>query len=447
MGDWTEHHLAHARSLAFSDHLAPSGRDRSPGNTAADAVGTLMGARERKAGLAGAVVIFMSVAAALGTSTIYVLQPSVAEVAGSLGSQIADVGVALACGPVGYMLGLIVLVPLVDRYSPGRVLGVQFAILGTALGVSAMVRGIALLGALVAVIGACSVVGAGMSSIAGRLALPHRRATTLGIVTSGISAGIVSGRIVGGFLADHFGWRGMLLMYACACAVFAASCPLVLPDASTTTSGGFFTRIRSIPGLFARHAALRLAALRGALWFFGFCTVWAGLAVALSQPPFSYSPERIGLYGLAGLSGIAATQIAGRWTDRIGARQVILTGLLLAMVAALTSAVALHSMVVTLACLAFFDAGLFAAQVANQSTVLAIDPIAPARFNSGYMVVYFIGGSLGTAFGASAVGWFGWSATALITVATILIAAVLTLLNRPAHAIPAVAVAEHQEAR
>ena len=41
--------------------------------------------REQRAGLAGAVVIFMSVAASLGTSTIYVLQPSVAEVAGSLG--------------------------------------------------------------------------------------------------------------------------------------------------------------------------------------------------------------------------------------------------------------------------------------------------------------------------------------------------------------------------
>ncbi|MFD4191901.1 hypothetical protein [Amycolatopsis thermoflava] len=49
------------------------------------------------------------------------------------------------------------------------------------------------------------------------------------------------------------------------------------------------------------------------------------------------------------------------WTDRVGARRVILIGLALAAVA------------------------------------------APAWFNSAYMVVYFVGGSLGTAAGAAAV--------------------------------------------
>ena len=80
----------------------------------------------------------------------------------------------------------------------------------------------------------------------------------------------------------------------------------------------------------------------------------------------------------------------------------------------------------TLLCLGLFDAGLFAAQVANQSTVLEIDPGAPARFNSAYMLVYFIGGSVGTAFGAAAVGWFGWPTTAAIAAAAIALAAAIT---------------------
>ncbi|WP_260508847.1 hypothetical protein [Mycolicibacterium farcinogenes] len=73
----------------------------------------------------------------------------------------------------------------------------------------------------------------------------------------------------------------------------------------------------------------------------------------------------------------------------------------------------------TLVGLAVFDAGLFAAQVANQSMVLAIDPVAPARFDSAYMVVYFVGGSLGTAFGAAAVAWIGWLPTVAVTAAAI----------------------------
>ncbi|WP_433490529.1 hypothetical protein [Nocardia grenadensis] len=50
--------------------------------------------------IGNATVTFMSIAAALGTATIYPLQPAVAEVA-SLGVTVAAMGVALACGPVG----------------------------------------------------------------------------------------------------------------------------------------------------------------------------------------------------------------------------------------------------------------------------------------------------------------------------------------------------------
>jgi hypothetical protein len=103
----------------------------------------------------------------------------------------------------------------------------------------------------------------------------------------------------------------------------------------------------------------------GRLWFFAFCATWAGLAVALSDPPYSYSARHIGLYASAGLSGVLATQIAGRCTDRFGPRTVILVGLLLAVLATVVLATGLHSSPVTLAGLAAFDAGLFTAQVAK----------------------------------------------------------------------------------
>lgn len=374
----------------------------------------------------GRVVVFMSLAAGLGTSTIYPLQPAIADVAASLGSPITAVGVALACGPVGYMVGLGLLVPLVDRYAPGRVLAVQFGALGAALAASATVGNVVALGVTVGVIGACSAVGAGLSSVASRFASPQRRTAVLGVVTAGISAGILAGRIVGGWLADEIGWRAMLLVFAAACALIAGCCRMVLPVVRGTAERGYLSTVRSLPGLVVRVATLRLAALRGALWFFAFCAVWAGLAVALSEPPYSYSSERIGLYALAGLSGILATPVAGAWTDRAGARRVIVAGLVVAGCAATVLGFSLANTVVTLACLALFDAGLFAAQVANQSTVLGIDPGAPARFNSAYMLVYFVGGSLGTAFGASAVAWFGWPVTAVIAAATIGVAGLVT---------------------
>ena len=369
----------------------------------------------------------MSLAAALGTATIYPLQPAIANVAGSLDASVAAVGVALACGPLGYMFGLGLLVPLVDRFPPGRVLSAQAGVLAAALLVSSVVGSVWALGAAIGVTGACSTVGAGLSSVVGRLASPHRRATMLGIVTAGISAGILAGRIVGGWLAEVIGWRGMLTVFAAVCAAVAVGLLLVMPRTRGGAERGYLATLRSIPGLYVRYTALRLAATRGALWFFAFCAMWAGLAVALSQPPYSYSAERIGVYALAGLLGILATRVSGLWTDRVGARRVVLAGLVIAGAAAAIIGFALPSAAATVACLALFDAGLFAAQVANQSTVLAIDPAAPARFNSAYMLVYFVGGSLGTAFGAAAVERFGWPATTTTTAVAIAVAAAITL--------------------
>jgi predicted MFS family arabinose efflux permease len=257
-----------------------------------------------------------------------------------------------------------------------------------------------------------------------------RRATVLGIVTAGISAGILVGRIFGGWLNDEIGWRGMFLVFASACAIVSISARFVLPNAAGSATSGYLESLRKLPALYVRIAALRLAAGRGTLWFFAFCAVWAGLAVALSQPPFSYSSERIGVYAFAGLLGIVATRVSGAWTDRVGARRVILVGLTIALAAAATLGACLSSTAVTLICLALFDAGLFAAQVANQSTVLAIDPSAPAQFNSAYMLVYFVGGTLGTAFGAAAVGWFGWLATTAFAAGAIGLAMIITVTAR-----------------
>jgi predicted MFS family arabinose efflux permease len=376
------------------------------------------------------VVWFMALAAALGTASIYPLQPAIADVADSMHASLATIGVALACGPFGYLLGLALLVPLVDRFPPRYVLATQFGALAIALAINAVVGTPWLLGLIVGVIGAGSSVGAQLSSVAGRFADPQRRATVLGIVTAGISAGILVGRIVGGWLADEIGWRAMFLVFAGACAAIAVAAFFALPGTAGTATSGYLATLRRLPGLYVRVAPLRLAACRGTLWFFAFCAVWAGLGVALSQPPFSYSPERIGVYAFAGLLGIVATRVAGAWTDRVGARRVVMVGLILALTAAATLGACLSNAAVTLACLALFDAGLFAAQVANQSTVLAIDPAAPAQFNSAYMLVYFIGGTLGTAFGAAAVGWFGWPATTVAAAGAIALAMIITVATR-----------------
>ncbi|MEV6325435.1 MFS transporter, partial [Nocardia sp. NPDC051787] len=209
------------------------------------------------------VIWFMALAAALGTASIYPLQPAIAEVAGSLHASLAAVGVALACGPFGYLAGLALLVPLVDRFAPRMVLSAQFGVLAVALTASAVVGSTWLLGVVVGLIGAGSSVGAQLSSVAGRFAEPRRQATVLGVVTAGISAGILAGRIVGGWLTDLISWRGTLFVFAVACAAIAVTARFALPAAAGSATGGYLGRRSGLPGIHYRYSTHPVGAGRG----------------------------------------------------------------------------------------------------------------------------------------------------------------------------------------
>jgi hypothetical protein len=91
---------------------------------------------------------------ALGTASIYPLQPAVADVADALHTSLPMIGVALACGPLGYLLGLALLVPLVEWFAPSHVLPTQFGSLAVAWAANVAVATPWLLGVVVGVVGA-----------------------------------------------------------------------------------------------------------------------------------------------------------------------------------------------------------------------------------------------------------------------------------------------------
>ena len=337
-------------------------------------------------------VCVLAVAAAVATSTSYVLQPELPVVARDVGSSVPVIGVVAALPIGGYLFGLALLVPLADRMRSHRLICGQLCVLAIGLLLAAIAATPLVLGAGLFVSGLCASTGAQMSSLAGRYSQASRRGRAVGTVTAGISAGIVLGRILGGTLAMR-------------------------------PAQSYLAVIRSLPGLLRSSRLLRTSAVAGSLWFFAFSLVWVGLSLALARPPIGLSPARIGVYSLAGLLGVAATRVAGAAADRRGSRTVIRAGLAAATVCTLTMTASLRLIPVLLAALAVFDAGLFSAQVANQSTVLGIDPARPAQFNGAYMVVYFIGGTIGTAIGGSLIDLTGWTGIGLTATAALILAA------------------------
>ena len=380
--------------------------------------------------LHGRDILFLAAAAGLATSTSYLVQPELSGIAQDLGASLAATSAAAGLPILGYMIGLALLVPLVDHLPARRLISAQLGALALSLAIAAVAANVYVFGIALLASGVCASVGAQLSTLAGKHTPPERRGSALGAVMAGISAGVLLGRTIGGGLADATDWRAMLLIIACACLACAAGGGLLLPASISRPRESYPTTLRTMPRLLQSRPELRLAAAAGALWFFAFSLIWMGLSLALALPPLNLSPTVIGLYSLAGAAGVIATRVAGRLSDRFGSRPIILAGLLLALLCTLAMVPSLSYAPLTLLALALFDTGLFSAQVANQRRVLDMDPQQPARFNSVYMVVYFIGGSLGTAVGGPLVSLFGWTVAALVAAAAVATAAALYLGQR-----------------
>lgn len=370
-----------------------------------------------RARLSRAAVAMLAVCAGGAISNVYAFQPAVGEIAVSMGVPPTAVSGAIAAAFLGYLLGLVVLVPLADRVSARILVSAQLIVLAGCLGLASVAPDPALLAGAFLFVGAATTVAAQSSAIVGALSEPVTRGASLGIVSAGISAGLLVSRFVGGALTDLAGWRGALLICAAVMVVCAGISARVVPHTAPITAESFVARLRSLPRLWRRHPLLRRSAAAGMLWFFAFNLVWMALTLVLDGPPYSLSASTIGLYGLAGALGLVVTRVAGRLADRWGSRAVLLGGLATAAASVLLLLVSLGSPLLTAAGLALFDAGCFAAQVATQAQIVSLDPPRSGGLLSAYLTLYYAAGAVGAGTAGALVAAGGWPAAMFAAIA------------------------------
>nr|WP_202031729.1 MFS transporter [Paraburkholderia sacchari] len=378
--------------------------------------------------MSGRAVVVLSIAAGGAIANNYAIQPALSFIAADFGVPVAPITAVASGAMTGYLLGLVLLVPLVDKLSPRALIPGQMFALAFALVLAAWAPGPDALIACFVLVGATTTVAAQSSAVVGKCADPQSRAQLMGTVSAGISAGILLSRFVGGVLAQWYGWRGALLAFA---AFVTVSAVCVIPLLTAERPLGhteYFLTLRSMPPLIRASRQLRLRIYAGMLWFFAFNLIWVGLAVRLAAPPYNLDAATTGLYSLAGLLGLVVTRVAGRLADRFGSRAVIVCGLALAAFSACALTFALGHPVATAAALAVFDAGCFAAQVANQACVVAIHPARAGALNSAYLTFYYVAGAIGTAIAGMVAINAGWEVLALLATITTATAAIISAL-------------------
>ncbi|GGN81106.1 MFS transporter [Streptomyces albiflavescens] len=355
----------------------------------------------------------------------YAIQPALAAVAADLSVPLSVTSLVPTAALVGCMTGFALLLPLTDHLAPHRLVTTQLTALAAGLTLAAAAHGAVVLLAAYLLIGAAASVAAQAGTIAARHAPPGRRGTGVAIVAAGMSAGILLSRLAGGTLTDLLGWRRMLLVFAALALLGAIAAATLLPRQRPHARRSYRATLASLPPLLRHHAQLRRAVATGGLWYFAFNLIWVALALALAQPPHSLGPTAIGLYSLAGLLGFAALPFTGRLTDRFTPHTVITAGMLAAAAGTVLLTTGLHTPSATALGLALFDAGCFAAQAANQSRIIALNPQRSGSLSSVYLVLYFAIGAIGTALAGPLLNTLGWQGTALTALTALLLAAAL----------------------
>jgi predicted MFS family arabinose efflux permease len=270
-----------------------------------------------------------------------------------------------------------------------------------------------------------------MIPLGAELSAPDEQGKTIGSILSGILLGILLARTLSGSVAAHLGWRAMYWI-ACGMALaFAillrAKLPRVLPHSQMT----YGQLVQSLIRLVIEIPKLRQVSLVGAMLFAAFSAFWTTLVFLLETAPYHYGSQTAGLFGLIGATGALVAPISGRTSDRRGPRFVVAIALGIVVLAyACFWTLGLHLIGLIIGVI-LLDAGVQAAQVANQSRVFALRPDARNRVNTIYMICYFSGGSVGSLLAAWAWSHWHWNGVCAVGVSLIVIGILIFLRRVP----------------
>ncbi|PPF73509.1 MFS transporter [Pseudoclavibacter sp. Z016] len=356
----------------------------------------------------------LAVICGVAVASIYASQPVLGQMGRELSVPVEAVGWLVAAAQLGYLVGLILLVPLGDLLNRRRLIVVHLVLLAGALALvaAAPVAWVAFAG--LASTGMLAVVVQTVVAYAAALSDPAERGRTLGVVTSGVVIGILGSRILSGALADLWGWRSMFVALAVLAVGLAAVALFRLrADSRTVLVPPYLGVLRSFFHLLAQPSLLG----RGAIAFFLFASfgaLWSGMTVPLAGAPWHLSETLIGVVGIAGLTGALGAARAGRWADAGHANRVAGIALVVLLASWLLIAQLTWSLILLLLGVVVLDFAVQAVHVSNQHILTSADPGRVSTTIGAYMVFYSLGSATGAASTTAVYAWAGWHGSAML---------------------------------
>ncbi len=377
--------------------------------------------------LPASTLALLTVSAATVAAGSYFTQPAASMIGHDLHLSPLFAGLLVTASQIGYVLGLLFLMPLGDLVENRILLSAVLACSVASLLVAATAQN------GIVFVAAC--IGVGMSSIAVQIlvmqaafmTVPEHRGRVAGTVTSGLLAGILVAWPMASFVSVHFGWRRLFGCDALVVTALALALAYRLPHRSSGGDARYPELIGSLWGHWTGKPELRHRSIRQAFLFFCFSLFWTAIPVEL-RVHLGLGHDQIALFGLVGGTGALIAPVAGRIADLGKGNLASLFGVIAVAGGFLVTSLLQSVWSLCLAAIAI-GAGVQANHVVSQRAVLSLQADATSRLNALYIAVFFLGGAMGSAISTLLLRG-GWTALGLVG-GSAGIAALALMPNRP----------------
>ncbi len=376
------------------------------------------------------VAVLFAIAAGIAVSNLYWAQPLLAQIATEFGVDSSTAGFLVTATQIGYAVGILCLVPLGDKVNRRKMLVIVLLANVICLLASALAPTMLFLAFAFSAVGFSTVAGQVLLPMVGDLAKSSERGKMIGIVTSGITIGILFARIISGAIAEFGSWRTVYIMALVLNLALTVVIFKVIPSQAPRPGLSYPKLIASVFLNIARLAQMRRILLIQGCGFLVFNLFWTSVTFLLSSTPYGYNTFQIGLVSLAALTGALISASVGKLQDKgvgVPALGIFLLVALIGMVVAVFSATSLVFIVVAAAIMAIGFQGM---SILDQSMLFTLNPEARSRLNTAYMVSNFIFSAIGSALASSIWRPFGWTGVCLVACAVFVIAIVIWFFSK-----------------
>lgn len=279
-------------------------------------------------------------------------------------------------------------------------------------------------------VGATTVSGQIILPMVGDFSASKERGKMVGIVTSGITAGILLARTVSGAIASVSGWRTVFLLAVCLNLFLAFLISRIIPNQKQREKIPYRRLLISVFTAVSRSSVTRRILLMQGLAFLVFNLFWTSITLLLSSKLYGFDTFQIGLVSLAGLAGAIISTGVGKLQDMglgVNALGLFIVLYAFSMVLGIFSGDVLYLIIV---CAIVMSLGFQGVSILNQTLLFSLNPGSRSRINTAFVANNFAFGAIGSLFASLLWSSGGWQSICIGATCALVISLLVWFVSR-----------------